>query len=368
MILDIVNIIYVLTIFLVLQRYYRIKTFYFFILVLHFFSIFLFNGFLFEASYMPDQFGYLSMTQNIRNLDFNNETNFLSGNAVLISSIFFAAFPLPFISSFYSIAMINFLLYLFIFIFMWKKQFLESKQLLYFYLFYPSLLLYSSVALRDMLIFCIMFFGTYFLLVNKSKILGFISLFILLLIKFQNLLIYMLTLFIGSLLKRKKSSIDIMIIFMMFILVIVFEDYFSLERINFYRSAFYHENIQKTNELFIVLNSYYELLFYSFPSALKFMFRPLPWEETSFLQLVQFIENCSIAILIGNIFYKNIKYNLLLFYEIKTLNIMLIIALVIYGLVIYNSGTAVRYKFPFIAVYIIFSYYFIHQFKKHINQ
>ena len=74
--LDIVNIFYVLTIFLIIRKYYRIKNIYFLFLLSHLFSIFLFNGFLFDPSYMPDQFKYLKVAKNVREFDFLNEENF----------------------------------------------------------------------------------------------------------------------------------------------------------------------------------------------------------------------------------------------------------------------------------------------------
>lgn len=367
MILDIVNMIYVLTILLIIQRYYNIKKLYLIIILFHALSIFLFNGLIFEATYMPDQFSYLKVTRNIRDFDFFNEENFLSGNTVYVSSIIFGLFPIPFINSVHSIGMINFLFYLYVFLFMYRKGFLQSKMLTYFYLLYPSLLLYSSVALRDMLIFVVMFFGTYFILIKKQNLVGFTSLFFLTFIKVQNLLIFIVSFVLGSFFSRKINLKYIVFSLFSFLTVfILFTDYFSVESINHYRSAFYHENIQKTNEPFIAISSYYELLYSSLPSALKFMFRPLPWEEFGVFQALQFIENCAIVFLILWIMYKNIKYKLLFTHEVKLLNILLLIALIVYGLVSYNSGTAVRYKFPFITIYLIFSYYYIYRIKNKI--
>jgi len=37
----------------------------------------------------------------------------------------------------------------------------------------------------------------------------------------------------------------------------------------------------------------------------------------------------------------------------------MLISFSLYGFVIYNLGSAARYKFTFISVYIIFSYYFL---------
>ena len=113
---DFVNIIYILTILLIVQKTYKIKNLYFIILVCHLFSIFLFNGFFFESNYMPDQFKYLELAKDIRGFNIEDLSQH-SKNTIFYSGLVFGLFPIPFIDSLYSIGMINFLLYLAIFIF-----------------------------------------------------------------------------------------------------------------------------------------------------------------------------------------------------------------------------------------------------------
>lgn len=357
---DIINLVYIFIIFLIVYKFYKIKKVYFLILLMHLFSVFLFNGFLFDPSYMPDQFKYFEVARNIRMFDFLNKDNFNFGNNVYSAGLFFGVFPIPFIKSLYSIGMINFLIYFSIFIFMQKKGLLVSKFIAYFYLFYPSLLLYSSVALRDMLIFSLMFLGTYFILIKKKNLIGFIILFFMVFIKFQNLIIivssFVISMFFSIKINVKHSFWGILaflIVFYMFI------DFFSIEKINFYRAAFYYENIATIQEKYNELNTYYEFLKAILPSILKFIFRPLPWVESGGFKVIQFFENIIVCILILYILCKNTKYKLWVMQEVKFLNIILFLSLAIYGLVSYNSGTAVRYKFPFITIYIIYSWYYI---------
>jgi hypothetical protein len=78
--------------------------------------------------------------------------------------------------------------------------------------------------------------------------------------------------------------------------------------------------------------------------------KPLPWEIGNSLQLIQSIEN--ILLLIFLILFTKKAYNESAFLTFKWL-LFLIISLTIYGVVVYNFGTAVRYKFPFIVVYVI---------------
>lgn len=367
--LDIVNIFYVLTIFLIIRKYYRIKNIYFLFLLSHLFSIFLFNGFLFEPSYMPDQFKYLEVAKNVREFDFLNEENFTYGVTVYLSGVFFGLFPIPFIDTIYSICMINFLLYFIIFIFLYKKGFLNSKFILWFYLSYPSLAMYSSLALRDMLIFFIMFLGIYYIIVAKRYLFGFTYLSFLFFIKFQNLLFFVVSFFVTIFFSKKINLKHLLFGIITFIFAfLLFIEFFSIDRLNYYRLSFYNEDLSNLKEPFIEISSYLDLLIYSIPGIVKFLFHPLPWEDFNLLQSVQFLENCTIFILIIYILLQNFKYKLFVFKEVKFMTIFLFLTLLIYGLVIYNSGTAARYKFPIITIYVIYSWYFIYQAKQLIKK
>lgn len=367
--LDIVNIFYVLTIFLIIRKYYKIKNIYFLFLLAHLFSIFLFNGFLFDPLYMPDQFKYLEVAKNVREFDFLNEENFTYGVTVYLSGVFFGLFPIPFIDTIYSICMINFLLYFIIFIFLYKKGFLNSKFILCFYLSYPSLAMYSSLALRDMLIFFIMFLGIYYIIVAKRYLFGFTYLSFLFFIEFQNLLFFVVSFFVTIFFSKKINLKHLLFGIITFIFAfLLFIEFFSIDKLNYYRLSFYNENLSNLKEPFIEISSYLDLLIYSIPGIVKFLFHPLPWEDFNLLQSVQFLENCTIFILIIYILLQNFKYKLFVFKEVKFMTIFLFLTLLIYGLVIYNSGTAARYKFPIITIYVIYSWYFIYQAKQLIKK
>ena len=127
----------------------------------HILAIFLLNDVLFSPSYFGDQLRQLDATKMIRSDWFNPENSFnLHGSKMGFSSFIYAAVPMPFISSVQSLAMINFLIFLIIFSFI-KKYKLSYNTVDYFYLLFPSLLLYSSLALRDMLVLFFMFIGIY---------------------------------------------------------------------------------------------------------------------------------------------------------------------------------------------------------------
>lgn len=373
--LDLINFLFVLIVLVVLYKYcrIRIKQIYFLLLLLHIFPIFLLNGFLIDPNYMPDQLKYLQVAQSIRIGHFFSPENFEYGMPVYYTGLFFGLFPIPFINSIYSIAMINYLLYIFVFAFMCKKKFFNIKPIVYFYLLYPSMMLYSSLSLRDMLIFVLMFFSVYYLIVRNNKIFWLVLLVPLKFLKFQNLLIVVIS-FLGSMIfKRSSLKISVVTLLLFGIVYFVFQDYFSIEMLDHYRYKFYKENLDNIEgSPYVPINSLSDIMRYLLPDTFYFMLRPLPWKEFGVFQLMQFIENIVIIILISHIVIKNTKLHLWRFQEIKFLNLMLWISFIVYGLVIFNSGTAVRYKFPFIAVYIIFSYYFIYQdkinFKKRVYE
>lgn len=359
---DIVNFFYVFTILLIVHKYYRLNFLVFVLLCLHLVTVFLCNGTLFDVSFFSDQNKYLYIAQHIRFFEFEEITRGIF-DRVFLSSLFFALFPIPFIESTYSIGIVNFLLYLGIFVFSYKKRLFKSKAVLYFYLLYPSLTLYSSLALRDMIIFTIMFFGAYFLLFYRYLI-GFFILSLLVLIKFQNFLIIVLAVILATILSRKIrlkylffSTIIFVIIFFQFI------EYFSLEKINFYSGVFYRENIDDLTEPFMPYSSYWNLFTSMFGKSIYFFFRPLPWLENGVFQWMQFLENIVIFCIFCYICFYNSLLKLWRLQEVKFLNLILIIGFIIYGLVMYNSGTSIRYKFPFVGVYIIFSLYYIYAYK-----
>ena len=88
------------------------------------------------------------------------------------------------------------------------------------------------------------------------------------------------------------------------------------------------------------------------------LLKPFPWEVTNLVQLIQSVENIFIIALIvwivkKKIFMPIIKGKLLF------LNILLVLSMTIYGLVTFNFGTAARFRFPFIVIYLVFYFYLL---------
>ena len=111
-------------------------------------------------TFLPDQSKYSDAVYNLRNFNFNEPISILFSSRVYLSSLLLAAFPIPFVSTIISIAIINKgILYLVILNFLRTKK---HNLLVFLLLFSPSMIVISSVALRDMLVIALGIFFFYF--------------------------------------------------------------------------------------------------------------------------------------------------------------------------------------------------------------
>jgi len=310
---------------------------------------FFFNDFLFPASYMPDQFKYLRSIQSIRSLDFEMNTSFTIFSASLLMSLF----PLPFIESIISVAFINKFIFLILFVFLYKKQYLE-KEILYFFLLYPDLTLYSSLALRDTLILTFMLVGVIYM-INRRYLISLLLFTPLIFLKFQNFVLMLFLLLLYKLFMKSKFTysknvytyFSILAVFLIIIMLIVTP--YILEFLNHYRRAMFLEDGGDI-ENYIPLLTVKDFVYLSFKSAFYFLLKPFIFEASGGLQLIQSVINMVVFIFMIRLTKKSYKIN-----KFKTLFWMtfLFISFTIYGLVVANFGTAARYRFPFIALYIL---------------
>ena len=162
---ELINLLVVFSILYIVLIYLKLDILKSGILIMHLMAIFLLNDVLFPSSYMSDQFSYVKVTQVIREKGFSPSHPLLS--MLGLSGSLFALAPIPFIISVRSIAMVNFLIILFLFVFLKKKR-ISNNAVDFFSLLYPSLLLYSSLALRDTIIFLFMFMGIYYFLMKRN--------------------------------------------------------------------------------------------------------------------------------------------------------------------------------------------------------
>ena len=364
---DIVNLQFVLILYFLVVYYLRLDALRSFLVLGHLIAIFLLNDVLFESTYWVDQHRYVGIAQGTRDSLFSLQVFFGSGpSRLVLPGYIFAFSPIPFINSVQSIAMINFLLYLLSFVYLRKKR-ISSNSIDFFFLLYPSFLLYSSLALRETLITLFMIFSLYLFLVEEKRLTALIFLLPLAIIKIQNFLIIILAYFF-YIFFRKGSIQRYLIFFGVGLLVIFFGNKiplinFFFEKIDFYRYYLIAENFgynwafmdNYDYQPFTVGFSMIPLLLKSF---LYMLFKPFPWEATNLVQLIQSIENIFIIAFIMWVARKKVLMPIIK-RKLVFLNILLILSMTIYGLVTFNFGTAARFRFPFIVVYLVFYLFFL---------
>ena len=315
---------------------------------------FFLNDLLFPASYMPDQFAYFKEVRQIRSFNFEQLYNF----KLQVSNWLLAIIPLPYVETIKSLGFFNRLVATFLTIWLYSKKNLRGWPLL-FILFYPSFLLYSSLSLRDTIVFAFMIVSVLLFIENKRLLAILISL-PLSIIKTQNFFLLILFFVIhlyfakGSLFYRYRYFFIILVIGAIapFVMTII-------ELLDFFRFAFFVED-GGLPQAYVHITTFSEFVVTAIQSAPYFLMKPFPWEADSLLPLIQSLENIFIFIFLAFIFNKtsridkNIAFKWLVY---------LYLAFSIYGLTVFNFGSAVRYKFPFILVTIIgvcYEIYFKH--------
>jgi len=312
---------------------------------------FFLNDVLFPATYMPDQFAYYDRVHEIRsqgliagllNIDFDNNIKLLVSNWML------AIIPLPYVETIKSLGFFNRLIATTLIIWLYSSKNLRGWPLL-FVLFYPSFLLYSSLALRDTLVLVFMIVPVILFLENR-RLLALIVSSPLFFIKFQNF--FLILIFFVVHLYFSRGSIFYRYRYMFLIIVVGGLAPFIMEIIkllDFYRWALFYEDGGFLRD-YVPIETFSEFVVVALQSAPYFLMKPFPWESSNFLQLIQSVENIFIFTVLAFMFLKSSSIDKKI--AIKWL-VYLFAAFSIYGLVVFNFGTAVRYKFPFILIVII---------------
>ena len=312
---------------------------------------FFLNDVLFPATYMPDQFAYYDRVHEIRsqgliagllNIDFDNNIKLLVSNWML------AIIPLPYVETIKSLGFFNRLIATAFTIWLYSSKNLRGWPLL-FVLFYPSFLLYSSLALRDTLVLIFMIVPVILFLENR-RLLALIVSSPLFFIKFQNF--FLIVIFFVVHLYFSRGSIFYKYRYMFLIIIVGGLTPFIMEIIqllDFYRWALFYEDGGLLSD-YVPITTLNQFVVIAIQSAPYFLMKPFPWEASNFLQLIQSIENILIFAVLAFMFLKASSIDKKI--ALKWL-VYIIAAFSIYGLVVFNFGTAVRYKFPFILIVII---------------
>ena len=349
-IISLINFIFCAAVIIFFSIKYQIKRSYLYLLLITLTVPLILNGTFMSWTYLPDQTKYLRETMYIR--DFNFET--LDGRkSIFYPSLIFSIIPVPFIQTFNDIGIINRTLISLLAIYLIKNK--TKKIFIYFLILSPTLLLYSSVALKDALVVIITILS-FEALLKKKYLFFLLPLICLILFKKQNGLIivpmYFIYIYYFDFKFKYKNVISITMI-MVFVVYIFYNQNIIIDEINYYRYNFYHEDtggfgyieIKSITDLFLNIPSYY----------LRFLFSPFP-EITNLIKIVIFFEN---IIIMGLFFYyfkeiykKNSKCFIYWF-------IFFMIFLSMYSLTIFNHGTISRYKLSFIVPFFFVLTYLI---------
>lgn len=365
--LDIINFIYFISIIFLVFKICNIPMNYYFFIVIHYIVVFLLNDVLFPVSYMPDQWRYLFASSQIReNLDFFSYWNYDRSEfgSVSHASLLFSIFPILFIDSVYSLSLVNTTIFSLIFIFLYRRKYLDGYGSA-FYLLFPSLMLYSGVGLRDTWIFLFMILSIYFF-INNRFIFSIVFSIPLIFIKYQNFIIFLVAIASYKIITLGKQSFFYLIIkvLLMVGLVQILISIIGIEFLDFYRLAFYAEEGGKVED-YIPLSGATDVLINSTIGAFGVLLRPFPWEASGFFQLIQSVENLVVFYFIYLLVKKQIQIK---DKKVWFLLVYLFVGMSLYGLIIYNFGTAVRYRFPFVTIFIVFSYYLLYIKKENIDK
>ena len=323
-----------------------------FILVIYSILPFFLNDFLFPASYMKDQFYYFNALSEIRSFNYFPE---MDKNAV-ITSWFLNILPIPFVETVKSLGFFNRFLFLILFLWLYSKKFLQGMTL-FFVLFYPSLVLYTSLSFRDPLILFLMIIGT-ICLVDKKYLTFFLVILPLYFIKFQNFF-FMLTLW-GIFMIFKKPPLNYRIRYIFFGLIIFgFYSYINdiIYLLNLSRRAFF---VEDGNSLLLYepIVDIFNMLILGATSLPNFVMKPLPWQADNSFQFIQSIENILVVFFL-------IIFTLNAYKKDKLITIKWILffsfVMSVHGMIVFNYGTAVRYKFIFIMVHVVGLAYELHK-------
>lgn len=329
---------------------YRVPTNYLLILLLHCLLPFLLNGVLFEPTYMPDQFTYWSNVNQIKSGNLSFLKAITDDGNVLQASAMLSILPFPAPASVASLGFYNTFIYIGLFFILFNKKVFNRVSLI-FYLLYPSVALYSALSLRDTLI---LFFMTLAVLYTReSKIIkSILCLTPIYLIKFQNFFIIAPIILLYYLFKVARDGMSLfkaLTIIIISLIGLILSAPIAIPRINFFRGAMYREDGGK-GEVELI-SGIGQFITEGLTSGIYFLAKPFFWEAQGLFPLIQSFENTivlAIIFLITRQAWKNAPDRLAFWL------LFLAFSMSIYGLVVFNYGTAARYRYPFIMIYVLF--------------
>lgn len=321
------------------------------VLALHCLLPFVLNDVLFNATYMPDQFRYWHSVNELRSGELGFIAAFQSRDTVLTASALLALIPLPTPVSIISLGFYNTFLYIVLFLVLYVKN-VFTRVSLWFYLLFPSVALYTALSLRETLIFFFMVLTVTYARESKvfKSVLCIAPLYV---IKFQNFFILgpiVLLYFTFNVAKKGMGVIKATVIAAIGLAGLLLSAPFAIPLVNFFRVAMFVEDGGEAEDITLITGAG-DFVLQGLTSAIYFLVKPFPWEASSALQLIQSVENLAILIILFLVtrqawrkFPDKLTFWLL----------FMVFSMSVYGLVVANYGTAVRYRYPFVMIYVLF--------------
>ena len=330
---------------------FRVPSNYQIVLGLHCLIPFLLNDFLFSTSYMPDQFRYWRGVNAIRSGELGLIEAFTGGDNVFQASALLSLLPFPAPVSPISLGFYNTFLYIVLFFVLYVKN-IFTKVSIWFYLLFPSVALYTALSLRETLILFFMVLTIVY--ARESKILKSILFIIpLYLIKFQNFFILgpiVLMYFIFNVAKKGMGLAKAVTISLISLAGLLLSAPIAIPIINEFRLAMFAEDGGEADKISLI-SGVGDFVVEGLTSGLYFLSKPFIWEASGLLPLIQSFENLfvlAIFFLITRKAWMKSPDKLAFWLLFMALSMS------VYGLVVFNYGTAVRYRYPFVMIYVLF--------------
>ncbi|MCK7551570.1 hypothetical protein [Marinobacter goseongensis] len=330
---------------------FRVKPAVQFVLLLHCLVPFFLNEFLFSTGYLGDQFRYWRQFNAIRAGELSLLEAWVNGGNVEQAAALFSLMPLPLAVSPISLGFFNTLLWTALFFWLHQKRVFTPVSL-WFFLLYPSMALYTGLSLRDTFIFVFMSMAVQY--AREGRWLPLLAVFVpLYVIKFQNFFIIAPVLVIYLLFGIRHSGVSLargILTMIVGVVALVVVSPIALPLINVFRAAMYAEDGGDGDQLKLIEGPG-EFVAEGLTSGIYFLLKPFPWETAGFLQLIQAAENLvvfGLLVLIVRAAWRRVPKKLIFWL------LFMAFALSIYGLVVFNYGTAARYRYPFIVIFVLF--------------
>ena len=334
-----------------------------------FFAPLVFNYFLFSPFLFGDQFRYAAEVMYQKSsgssLDFLSASGFKEP-AIQLTAKILGVTPLPNYMTVTSLAFAN-MFFLFV-TFLWFKRFFSNENEVLLYFLIPSLILYSSISLRDLLIIVISILFIINLIRNRY-IFAAVFLYPLFFLKIQ-MFAFLLLYVIARLFFRAHKNYYLFTFFVLVVMIggVIMEEQI-LEVLNLYRLAFVAENFVAFDGSisYLAWNAYggdlAETLELSSlgDAAIKailklpiFFIMPLPWNWSNIFYPLQSFESWLLIYLYVRL---AMKQNLYKNSEFILLTLILLIGSSIYALLMENEGTFVRYRFTLFYPFLLAAFY-----------